>query len=305
MALLYRKSQLIAKIEGTPGSAETVAATDGVFDAEDIVFQPSIAFTGRSGQASFSPIAGTLGAKMGTISFRLQLYGGATDPVWASTFLPACGYVVDTGVYTPRSEAPGTNVKTVTIFVYRDGMRFGLRGAVGTFTLTIEPGRTVYADFTFTGIYVTPTDAALLAANYPRTAPLRAVDASFSLGSLPLNFSQFTLDAGNTVAMIEDVTDASGFAHAIITGRTVTGSVNGLQQKIASDDVWTPWEAHTESALDVTFGTTGNQIDIDAPAVQITNVQETDRNGLLAHDVTLQFNRSADAGDDELEFNFL
>ena len=63
------------------------------------------------------------------------------------------------------------------------------------------------------------------------------------------------------------------------------------------------WLLRTEQALAIDLGSTNNSADISAPKLQFVIVQEGDRNANQIDDIEFQLNRSAPAGDDELEID--
>ena len=135
MPLLKKKRVLAAATETTAYTAETLVAGDALFDAYDVMIQASIEGGQREAERVFGTRAAPGGARGGTATFKVDLKwdGTATLPNWATILVPACGYVNATGTLTPRSEAPGANVKTLTLGSYQDGMFKQLVGAAGTF----------------------------------------------------------------------------------------------------------------------------------------------------------------------------
>jgi hypothetical protein len=294
MPLLKKKRVLAAKIESTPGTAESLSASDAVFNVYDATIQPSIEFDNRDAQGGFSPLYGTLGAYGGTCTFTTEIVGDDDPfPDWVTTFLPACGLVESTGVFLPVDEAPGTNVKTLTIGLYEDGLFKSIRGAAGTVVFRFTSGKRIEADFTFTGIWVPPTDVAIISPTYPTTEPIRFVSSSMTIGAWTPKIASMTIDLGNEVILREDSTNSSGYASAIITGRQVTGEIDPEATLVATDDPYGDWLALTEATLSISCGSTGNRVDFGVPALQITNVQEGDRNNLQTDSIQFQGNRHA------------
>ena len=82
MTLLKRKRILAAKIEATPGTAETLAAADAAFNVYEVTVQHEIEKTAREGQGSFGHLPSTSGAHKGRITFKTDLGwdGTATEP---------------------------------------------------------------------------------------------------------------------------------------------------------------------------------------------------------------------------------
>ena len=142
MARLRRYRVLAAEIEATSGTAETLAQGDVLYGAYDIQFQANIPFVQLPSSGSMSQDKGTLDARAGTITFKIDARtkddGGI--PQWASVLLPACGMVAAAQVYKPKTETPGTNVKTLTMAVYQAGKRKQLHGAAGNVKFNFKTG---------------------------------------------------------------------------------------------------------------------------------------------------------------------
>lgn len=305
--LLRRRRVLAAKIETTPGTAEALTGSDGVFNIFEPSINPTIDFMQREGQGVFSPLPGVLGAYGGTASFQVELTGGDPVPAWASTFLPACGLVDDSGTFSPVSEAPGSNVKTITIGHYQDGVFKRLRGCMGNAVFTFISGQKVMIQFTFTGIWDEPTDVALISPNYPSVLPPRFANTGLVIGGSggwSPKISQMTLDLGNEVILREDPSDISGYCTALVTNRRMNGTLDPEASLVATENPYGDWLDSTERALDMEIGEAGNRVTFAAPKFQIANPQEGDRNGLQIDTIEYQLNRDADAGDDELTITF-
>lgn len=298
--LLRRKRVLAAKIEGTPGTAESLSASDAAFNVFNATMQPNITQEEREGQSAFSPLPSIPGARAGTCTFAIELTGGGSTPAWASTFLPACGLKETTGTFAPLSEGPGSNIKTITIGLYENGLKKTLRGAMGTAVFMFTAGQRVMIEFTFTGIYDAVADVSILAPTYPTATPLRFVSADLSLGSYTPIIREMRLDLGNTVVLREDANDPSGYISAIVTGRKIVGTMDPESKLVATEDSYGKWLSMTERAMSINLGSTGNMVDIDAPKLQFTNLQEGDRDGIQIDTISFQLNRSASGGDDEL-----
>lgn len=309
MPLLTRRRVLAAKIETTPGTAETLANADAVFNASNVQIQPTIDFVQRPGQAGFSPLPGMLSQRGGQVSFDIEVAtnGAGASGNWASTFLPGCGMVVSTNTWTPTSLPPGGSgfPKTLTIAVYEDGVRKILAGCMGNMTLRLTDGQPIMASFTFRGVWQTPTDVAILAPTYPTVKPIRMMGATVLLGATALPpVQELTVDLGNDVQMREDAANAAGIRHAIIVNRLVSGTINPEATLVATRPQYTEWLAETTGALTVSAGAATNSIALSMPAWQAVNVQEADRNGLVVDQINWQANRSAATADTDFSITF-
>jgi len=318
--LLKRKRVLAAAIESTVGTAEALNAAAAAFNVFDAMPQANIEYGERPGQSAFSPLPGVPGARGGTITFAVELHGSgsvlAPKPAWAEVFFPACGLVDvgDTDVFLPSSAAPAdgadsTAVRTITIGVYENGMLKKLRGCMGNAVFTFEAGKPVRIEFTFTGLWDAPTDVAILAPTYPTVIPPRYASSVVTIGAWQPAHHQITIDLGNQVMLREDPADVTGYRSAAITMRRITGTMDPESDLVGAgtNDPYTLWLAQSEPALSIEIpdgSADGNRILVDAGNLQITNVQEADREDLQTDEVSFVLNRVLAAGDDELSIQF-
>lgn len=290
MPLLRRKAVFAAKVETTPGTAESLTAAEGVFNARDFIIQPSIAMTRREGQGGFNYLPSIPEGMMGTCTIVHDLtYNGTDIPTWASVLLPACGWVDSAGTFSPKTEAPGSNVKTLTIGHYKDGKRAMLSGAMGTFTITCQTGKVAYITFTFTGKYSSnETDTALIAPTYPTATPLRFAAGALTWNSVALCTSNVTVDAGNSVIMRECVnaSDRSGYVAAIVTNRAPVITADPESVLVATQDRDAKWLTWAPEAFSMQIGTAGASITVAAPEAQLENKQQGNRSDILTDDLT-------------------
>lgn len=306
--LLHKVRVLAAKIESEVGTAIELAAADAAMNVFDAMLQPEIEFIERGGQGAFSPRAGRIAEKVGTLTFTTNLHGSgsdeAPDPFWLTNLLSGCGYKESTNVWAPCTEAPGTNTKTLTMAIYQNGRVKKLSGCVGSAVLRLVAGRPVEIDWTFRGTWEAPADVAILAPDYPVVAPLIWAGSTWSFGSVT-DASEITIDLGNQITPRLSGTDAAGIHSMIITGRRITGSINMEAALVAGVDQHSKLVDFSEQALSIELGSAGgNTITLAAPKAQVTNIQEADRDGIEADVVEFQCNRSADAGDDEFTITF-
>ena len=309
MSLISRRSVFAAKVEATAGTAETLTATEAAFNARDFVIQPTVTMTRRQGQGGFNYLPGIAEGMLGTCTIVHDIaYDGTNLPSWASVLLPACGWVESTGVFTPRTEAPGTNVKTLTIGHYKDGKRSLLSGCMGTFTITLDTGKLAFITFSFTGKYSTDeTDTAILSPTYPTVKPLRFAAGALTFNSVNLCTSTLSVDAGNTVTMRECVnaSDRSGYHSAIVTDRAPVITADPESVLVATQNRDSLWLTSDPQALSLTInGPSDSTIVIAAPKAQIENKQQGNRNGIMSDDLTWLATANDSTPDMELSITF-
>jgi hypothetical protein len=308
MPLLSRRKVLAAKVEATSGTLETLTASEGAFNVFDFDMQPNITMTERPSQGTFTSLPATPETYGATVSFKTHIYGDGNGgtPAWASVFFPACGWVNSAGTFYPKSEAPGSNVKTISLGMFIDGMYKKLRGCAGNFKLVLETGKAAAIEWTFQGVWQPVTSSAIIAPTYPTALPLRSANATFTWGSWSPCWSSLSIEAGNEIYLrpCQSATDASGLAGACIVNRKVTGTFDPESVLIASYDYYDKWVDQAQEAVSLVLSNATDELTIAAPKAQIVNVQQADRSGVVIENITFQCNKSAAAGDDELTFTF-
>lgn len=296
MPLLKRMRVLAAAVETTPGTAVALAASDAQFCVYNVEINANINVSDRPNSGAFGMQAAPQEARGGQVTFTINPYAAGSTPEWASVFLPACGIVSGSAV----GEAPGSNVKTLTIGVYEDGVLKTLRGCAGTFSFSAQTGRMAEMNFTFTGIWNDPSDASILSPTYPTELPYRSASngTPFSWGSWTPCLANFTLELGNNVVLRECQNDDSGYKSAIITDRTPTGTFDPESDLVASYDYYADWKGAVERAVSFSMSDDNGSMDITLGTAQITNIQEGDRNGVQIDTITFRGN------DDDLDIDF-
>jgi len=306
MPLLKRKRVFAAKVETTPGTAETLTGAEGVYNAYNVMIQPTVTVEEREAQGAFNRLAGVPGARQGTATFRTDIhYDATTLPTWASVLLPACGFVSDDPAFLPRTAAPGTDVKTLTIGCFQDGTFKSIHGAVGTAQMVFPAGRMAYIDWTFTGIWAAPTDTALIAPTYPTTLPMRFASSTITYNSVAAKVEQVTIDLGNNVVMREDGSTVAGFSTGLITDRNPRISLNPESVLVATNNINGLFLAGTQAAfsLSIPVGSDGTFV-VASDNAQVMNQQEGDRNQMVTDEIELACQKDGNVSDQELTITF-
>lgn len=302
---MYRKNRVLAaKIETTVGTPISLAAGDATFNVFDMDLQPTAETSARPSQGGFGQLRGYTESATGTCTFRTEMHttGGSGVPTWASTFLPACGVVLDTSTFRLRSEMPGANVKTLTIGMYENGFFKSIRGAVGNAVFTFKPGQVVDINWTFTGAWVLhPTDVTLIAPTHSVLSLTRA-EGTTTIGSFAPKYSQMTLDLGNVIAARPSIAALGGIHSYCITDRNITGTLDPESSLVGTEPTYTSWWNGVERALSIAVDDGSSSITFAAPKFQVTNAQAGDREGLMIDTLNYQLNRTV--ANDELTIAF-
>jgi len=308
MPLLRKKAVFAAAIETTAGTAESLDAGDGVFNAYNFDIQLGQTVEEREGQGAFNRLQGVPGAAMGTATMTTDLGwdGTTTMPSWAAILLPALGFVETSQVFNPVTAAPGTGgVKTLTIGKYTDGKRRQIHGAMGTAQMILPSARMARMECNFTGCWNAETDTAIIAPTYPTAFPLKFSSATITFNSVAVKVESVTIDFGNVVILREDPSTASGYSTALVTDRNPRITLNPEANLVATLSTSGLLSAGTQAAFQVVLdGPTDSTLTIDAPKCQVMTSQEGDRNGMLIEDIELACQKNATTSDKELFFTF-
>lgn len=306
-----RRSVVAAKIEAVVGTSETLAAADANFLVMDPKFTADVQMSERKNlDQSISPFQPLPGTQKASLSFKVELKGSGTAgtaPAIGKLF-KACGLgetlvAVTSATYDPISTAH----PSVTIGLYRDGIRKQIRGARGTFKISTKVGEPMFCEFTFEGTYDGVTDQAILTGTgIESTLPPTMLNiATWTAVGYAHKISQIGLDLGNKLEMRSTLLNAQGFLACLITSRDPKGSFDPEEELVATDDRYGKWIAGTSGVLTLPLGTAaGNICTISAPKAVYTKIAEGDRGGLATLAADIMLARSAAAGNDEIKFAF-
>lgn len=295
MPLSRSNSVFAIEAEGTPGTAETLAAGDAAFNTYNASITPVVEVEDRQGQQTMSHLLSIPGGHAADVSFEVDLY---TAAAWGADLLPALGmYNGGSGSnWSPSSVS--TNWGTVTCGWYVNGVLFRAAGCMGTASLMFQTNKPTRVQCQMRGVWVTPSDTSIIAPTFPLTAAVAPAwnGSTLTLGGAAVQPTRVQVDLGNQVELIEDATAAAGYARAWISDRNVTGTMDPLAELLATRNNHSAWLTPTEQALAIAYA----DMSLSVPKLQITNVPPGDRGNLLSYDLSWKANRSAAAGDDEL-----
>lgn len=287
MPLLTRKRLILLESEGSYGTDPTPTGSDAVL-VRDLNITPL-----QSDVVSRDLVRPYLGASEQLLAntrvectFSVELAGSGvagTAPRYGKALL-ACGMsetiVAATSVtYAPVSASFGS----CTIYYNIDGVLHKVTGARGTFTVNCAVGEIPTIDFTFTGIYNTPTDTALPSVTYgDQATPVvfkNGNTTGFELLSYAGCLQSVSFDVGNTLVYRELVGCTK---QVLLTDRASTGSVTLEAVTMATKNYF------TAALSDGTLGnllfqhgqTAGNIIDFASTRVDIGDVSYSDQDGI-------------------------
>ncbi|OGA16470.1 MAG: hypothetical protein A3I63_01955 [Betaproteobacteria bacterium RIFCSPLOWO2_02_FULL_66_14] len=276
MPMRFKRKVILFKNEGTAGQdAAPVAATNAILvrnfrmsflDQEGDDRDFDVTYVGNKGRL--------LSGATVKFDFDVEMAGSGaagTAPGYGP-LLKACAMseTVNAGVsvvYAPVN--PGSET-TGTLYFYLDGRLHKAVYCLGNVTPKLSRGKAPLYAFSFIGIYVAPTDVALvsptlsafqkpLVVNNANTTPV-------TVHGFAGKFSEIQFSSGNVLTYRNLV----GSESVRFTDRDSRGSVKLEDELVATKDWWTIMRAGTLGAMSVTHGTVaGNKVVLAAPNVQL------------------------------------
>jgi len=300
--LATRRRAVGATTESTIGDKSTLSASDAAINAFEPDFSPNIDFNERPAPAAFGNLDGRSGARAGGASFSTELSPDAGSS-WANSLLPACGFKDSSGVWSLTSNP--SDYTTSTIGLFQAGWLYSVFGAQGNLSIEGNVGERVMCNFEFTGKWSGATKT-MVDPDLPDEDVPVLMGATLTIGGQTYLISTVSINLNNEVQLRQDATDETGYKAAMITQRRVTISVD--PEADTSKDWFADWfgVAPTEASFQLQLSGSGGTpatVSVDAPALQLTNVNPGDRDGIHVHQLEFQANQDTGA-DDELSITF-
>jgi hypothetical protein len=305
MPLLTRKRLILLESEGTYGTDPTPTGADAIL-VRDLNIVPL-----QSETVNRDLVRPYLGASEQLLAntrvectFSVELAGSGTAgtaPGYSKALL-ACGLSETVVALTSVTYAPvSASFGSCTIYYNIDGVLHKVTGARGTFTINGTVGQIPTIDFTFTGIYNTPTDTALPSVTYANQAtPVifkQGNTTDFQLLSYAGCLQSVSFDIGNSLVYRELVGCTK---EVLLTDRAASGSVTIEAVTMATKNYFTA--ALTDNSLgNLLFQhgqTAGNIVDFASTRIDIGDVSYADQDGI--HMLTIPYTAvPSTAGNDE------
>lgn len=204
---------------------------------------------------------------------------------------------------TLKPVSQDADMKSITLTMYKDGVKHVMPGSYGTFTIDATAGAYGTVQFTFTGTFEQPIDAVAPTPTYERTLPAQVELARLKVDDFTAIVEKFTFDQANDIQVRPDVSSPQGYIGTRMVGRAPTGGINPEATLVADYDFWGKLRVAERTAFQMRVGTVaGNIVWFIGPQTQYTGLTYADRNGILTYDAGLKF--AGYDGDDETLFHF-
>jgi len=300
MPLFRKKTAAVVKAEADKGTAESAAMLDAYL--YNLTIYPDAETVERDGTSKYfgSAQPDYIGAVKGKCNFDIDLRGNGTDALdpALSAILTCCSMKNAAETYTPTSIH--ATQETLTILVYEDGEKKGLRGAAGKWSFKGEFGKSIMIHIELEGGWIAPITAAMPETFTPSTeVPPKLAGATFTVGGAPMYLANIGFDSGNIIAIHPDITAVGGVGYMMVSGHKYTMSMDPEAVPVATYDINGLWLAGTPGAVSLVIGAgAGKQITITAPALQWIDIPEGEREGVLIYDANAKLINSS--GDDAI-----
>jgi hypothetical protein len=300
--MLTQKQVIQAKLEETPGTAETTGFSD------ILCFDPKIEdeteMDTRSSPGTYQgpnvPAIPTIPKGIFTGGVELRGNGSGGCDTGLAVLLQCCGLAKTSETYQVYSDE--STDKTCTIFGNLDGLKRLIYGVMGNVTLEGETGRKIMCNFDMQGIWGAPTDIALPTASFGSAKPLIFAGGEFKVATVAKKISKFRLDLGTVTILLLDGNTASGIAYATKTNHLPIFSCDFEAELVAANDHFGKKLAGTEEAISIIMKSNTDKATITIPKFQRTEIKEGDLEGRAIFDTSGVCNPSS--GDDNVSITF-
>lgn len=317
LRLMENKKTMGFKIETTPYTAETLAATDYNQRIYDIKISPDIEMYARKlARGDYSRDVSIAGKRKCSVSCSVDLYPGATAATAPQYFamIRACGWkqtaYTTTGIgLTPNADYNRVPA-TIEVVYPEEGtaakqLVIKMRGSMGKLKIeSPQIGQPIKLTFEFTGVLDSITTRAfasiLTPTAFDTALPPAVLAATFSFFGTWQFPSKFTIEGGEDVQCFVDISKAAGYEGSRVVDRNMAGDADPDMVVTTDIDYYTNQINNTTGALSVTIGGSP-QIILSAPAAQIVDGYKPEvREGHIANPIKMEFKRSTN-GNDEFE----
>lgn len=267
-------------------SAITLAAGDSAVN--DAYNNLTIKITGGTGVGQSRVISDYVGAtKVATVS-----------EAWTTPPDVTSVYSIDAQVV---HALVSSGFESATAYVNYDGNLHKLLGVRGDWEIKLDGAGIPVISFTFTGLYggitdvAVPSDAVYTA--WPTPLPVNNLNTGgFRLHGFAAPLYSLSVKGGGQIKHRDDVI---GVEDVLVTDRKPTGELVMQAGLLSEKDFYSAVRNVELGALSVTHGTTaGKIVKIDAPRVQVGDLDYEDKDGVLCYKVGLRFMPTL--GNDEL-----
>ena len=308
--MLTRRTLIAAGGETTYGSVGTtgqILAYDVDLDVVGEVLERPIV------RDTLTPMPHVIGMKEMAVTFKTEIRGYAAGSVpEMDGLLQGCGFATaahsDTAEIVYSVVSLEDDIKSTSIYIYKDGTRHAMLGCRGTVKFIFEAGKYGVAEWDFKGIYqntgVTMTTPDL--SGVDNTKPPIIYNSAFNIGGFNPVCSKCEIDLGNEVTRRDDLTATTGVKSFNITARKPKMTFRADAVVESSNPFWGDWEGHIVDSYGIQAGSApvGQQVTFSG-YFQYEKPKYADDSGQVVYDCEASLCSSdVNTNDDEITITF-
>jgi len=184
-------------------------------------------------------------------------------------------------LYSPTSDE--AVFKNLTIYGYRDGLRWRFVGALGTASLSLPTGGIAMLEFQMRAVLVAAGESVAMPSGWnaiQRPTPPRFVNGMCQLDRQLAQARTVSYALGITTQLPDNPEALDGYDPAIPTERAVTGSLDPLMNTTSYAALFGKFQGGTNMPLATILGTTpGNRFSVVVPQARATQNNPGERDG--------------------------
>src|SRR6476659_2916332 len=303
-----KRGGLLVKIESVYGTDPVPVAATNAVAVMNPQYTTDVTLVERDQilRDSLSRLSAVIGRKLARLTFGVEIKGSGTagTAVRAGPLLRSCGLSETIVAVTSVTYAPvNTGFESCTIYWYDGSKLHKLTGVYSTMRIVEEVGQFGRFEFTCTGIWNLPTDAAIPSMTLDTTKPQPIINLGLTLGGYSPVAATLNIDLGVQVGERVDFNATEGLRGLQITSRGVGGTIDPESTTEAAN----PWYGNFKNATEVALAgnligaTAGNKVAITGPKIQYEAPAPGERNQIRTLSLPLRFNPSTDANNDEIQ----
>ena len=307
--MLTRKSIILAKIESTYGTDPIPTTTNDALIAFDLEIAPETDPLERADlSVSLSRLKELGGKRRISVNFMTELRGSGaagTPPEGIGALLQACAMQETIVPATSVTYAPASSgFKSVTLYVYMDGILHQVQGCVGDVEISVVAGEIPMLKWKIKGLYETPTDIAFPSSYGPdATVPVPAKNLAATFDAYAAVIHELTLKLNNVLTERPHLGAIHGVAGFQVTDRNPEGEIIIEAVTLATKNFWPKFEGDTVQVLSMAIGSVaGNICTISANQCRIRQLPYEDADGIWTQPIPFQLARNV--SNDELSIVF-
>ena len=272
-----RNQVLLAKVESTQGTdAEPTAAANAIKSAVIGVTIDGQELTDPTIKGSISAEPKRYTNKTVTLSIPVVLKGsGEAGTAPEISPLLQCCACKETVVSTLGSEEvnykpvnTAADMKTTTVYIYKDGLLIKVVGCMGNFTLSSPAGEFATITFNLQGKFAGATDATNPASpTYQNVDPVEVKAYGLTFGSWDDGIIRdFGFETGNTIVSRKNLNAPDGLEPFFVTARDPIWNTTLEAVSESESSFFDYFDDRTQTALTFTHGSVaGNKVIFNAP----------------------------------------